>query len=218
MNRWALPLFLTRENKYPYGTALYFFAAAIYLVANHFHFTPPQLLERSALDISIPFIPETIWIYLSEYALFVMVFVMASNLANLNKFLYSFLCMQLVSCAIFWIYPTTYPRDLFPVPDDVGMATRYAFISLRETDTPANCCPSLHVSSVFLSAFLYIDEQRKYFLMFLVWGLAIAASTLTTKQHYAVDVVAGIAIAVVHYFVFHRWARYDRAPAPRQAD
>jgi membrane-associated phospholipid phosphatase len=95
-------------------------------------------------------------------------------------------------------------------------------------DTPANCCPSLHVSTAFLTAFIFIDssseggvrrERRGYLAIYLVWAFAIAVSTLTTKQHYLVDVVTGFVLALAHYWVFFRLARYDEAKlAPAGGD
>lgn len=206
----TLPLFLTREKKYTVGWSMFAFAAALYLVANHFHFTPPMELSRSWADIAIPFLPNTLWIYLSEYLFFIAIYVSSSDMVNLNKFIYSFFVLQITSCFIFGVWPTTYPRGLYPLPEDLNALTTYAFSSLRQTDTPANCCPSLHVSSVYLASFLYIDEQRKYFPIYFMWATAIAVSTLTTKQHYVVDVVAGFFFAVAHYWVFHRWMQYKK--------
>jgi membrane-associated phospholipid phosphatase len=206
----ALPLFLTREKKYPVGWAMFAFAAGVYLIVNHFHFTPPQELPRSWIDLAVPFLPNSFWIYLSEYLFFTAIYMTSSDMTNLNKFVYSFVVLQITSCLIFWFWPTTYPRALFPLPDDLNTLTRYAFSSLRTTDTPASCCPSLHVSSCYLSTFLYIDEQRKYFPLFFIWATAIAISTLTTKQHYLVDVIAGFFMAVAHYWVFHRWMQYRK--------
>jgi membrane-associated phospholipid phosphatase len=58
-----------------------------------------------------------------------------------------------------------------------------------------------HRGSTGLSPFF---RKRDKFPFFFVWATAIALSTLTTKQHYAVDVVAGFGLAVVFYWLFHR--------------
>lgn len=205
---FSLPLFVSIENKYTVGFILFVYAAAIYLTSNHFHFFPPQLLPMSWVDLTVPFIPETVWIYISEYLFFATVYICCKDMVNCNKYIYSFLALQTVSVLIFWIWPTTYPRDQFPLPEDLDALTYYAFNSLRQADTPANCCPSLHVSSIYLSTFIFLDEQRKKFPFFFIWGTAIAASTLTTKQHYLVDVIAGFLMAVISYWIFHKLVSY----------
>jgi membrane-associated phospholipid phosphatase len=180
----------------------------LYLTSNHIHVFSPQYLPMSWVDSMIPFLPYTVWIYLSEYIFFVAVYVTCKDMVNLNKYFYSYLGLYAISISIFWIWPTTYPRELFPLPTSLNDLTYFAFKTLRETDTPANCCPSLHVSSVYLSSFLFLDEQREKFPFFFLWATAIALTTLTTKQHYIIDVIIGFSMAVAYYWIFHRYVSY----------
>jgi membrane-associated phospholipid phosphatase len=205
---WALPLFFNKKNKYPMGILMAIFAIAVYLPANHFHLSEPSLLPMHWIDTAIPFLPESVWIYISEYLFFVVVYLTCKDLGNLNKYFYSFLVLQVVSVVIFWLLPTTYPRDQFPLPLDLDAVTFFAFRLLRVADTPANCCPSLHVSSVYLSSFIFLDDQKKKFPLFFLWGTAIAVSTLTTKQHYLIDVVTGLIMALATYWIFHKYIPY----------
>ena len=209
----SLPLFLTPANKYWMGFFLYCITVILYLTSNHFHLSSPQLLPLSWVDKVVPFLPNTVWIYLSEYAFFVVVYLSCNDIINLNKYFYSFLALQLVSVLIFWMLPTTYPRDQFPLTSDLDALTYGVFYLLRKMDTPANCCPSLHVSSVYLSTFLFLDEQRKKFLFFFIWGTAISLSTLTTKQHYLVDVFSGFFMAAAIYWLFHKYITYVKGTA-----
>jgi membrane-associated phospholipid phosphatase len=208
-----LPLFLTAGNKFPVGAVMFFLAVALYLPVNHFPAFEPQLLPLSWADRAVPFLPNTVWIYISEWFFFIFVYSMARDLTNLNKYFYSFLALQVVSIAIFWVWPTTYPRGEYPLPDDLNALTWYAFNQLRTVDTPGNCCPSLHVSSVYLSSFIYLDEQRGKFPFFFIWATLIALSTLTTKQHYVMDLVTGLLLAILCYWFFHKYAEY-RAVQP----
>ncbi len=207
-----LPLFITETNRIPVGIAMFLFSAAVYLASNHYGLFPPTSLPMTRLDLAIPFIPQTVWLYISEYAYFGVIYLGCRNFGNLNRYFYAYLTLQLLSVGIFCLWPTVYPRELFPLPDHLDPLTRFVFANLRVTDTAANCCPSLHVSSVLLSAFLFLDEQRERFPFFLTWGILICLSTLTTKQHYVIDIVAGAAMGAVAWFLFHRKVRY-RAPA-----
>jgi membrane-associated phospholipid phosphatase len=211
MSTSTLPLFLTRENKYSVGATMFCLASLLYLTSNHLQFFVPQLLPLSWVDQAAPFLPNTVFIYTSEYVFFITVYLTCRDMVNLNKYLYSFLALQTISVIIFWVWPTTYPRERFPLPADLNAVTYYIFSALRVADTPANCCPSLHVSSVFLSSFIFLDEQKRKFPFFFIWGALIAASTLTTKQHYLVDVVTGFFMAVFVYWVFHKLMIYRPA-------
>ncbi len=198
----VLPLLISHENKYKMAILLFITATFLYLASNHFHFTTPVYLTLSTLENSIPFLPYTIWIYLSEYILFGVIFFLCRDTENLNWCFYAFLFMQLTSVLIFCLWPTIYPRELFPIPEDTDCITYFIFDSLRRTDTAASCFPSLHVSSVYLSIFIFLKEQRNKLPFFLIWSTAIALSTLTTKQHYLADIVAGLIMAVLSFCIF----------------
>lgn len=208
MRNGILPIFLKRENKYPVGVAVFFLAAVLYMTSNHFHVFPPRVLPMSWVDERVPFLPSTVWVYATQGLFFAAVYSTCRDMVNLNKAIYSLLALEILSVAIFWIWPTTYPRDRFPLPHDLNSATYYFFDWLRKTDDPANCFPSLHVSGVFLASFIFLDEQREKFPFFFVWGCLLSASALTTKQHYWVDAVAGVLLAVAMFWIFHRYISY----------
>lgn len=205
-----LPLFLTRRWKYPAGAVMFSLAYVFYFLTNHYPLFTPRTLPMTWIDESVPFLPLTVFIYVSEYLFFTVVFITSKNMENLNKYLYSFFTLQTFSCLIFLFWPTTYPRELFPVPADAPRFVHQVWAWLRAQDAPTNCFPSLHVSSVYLSAFIYLDEQREKFPIFLIWGSMIAFSTLPTKQHYVADVVMGLILAVGTYWLFHRGVQYRK--------
>jgi len=206
--RPTLPIFLTKSNKHLVGIVWFSFAALLYITSNHFKIFEPFLLKMSFFDQIIPFIPETVWIYVTEYFLFISVYLFTKDLDNTNKYLYSFMGLQTFSVLIFWIFPTTFPRHLYPLSENLDPLTYFLFTQLRALDNPSNCLPSLHISSCYLSAFVFLDEQKEKFIFYFLWASLIGLSTLTTKQHYIIDVVAGFACAVLFYWIFHRWIRY----------
>ncbi len=207
----TLPLFITRGNKYFAGALMYSCAYALYYLTNHFPIKEPVLLSLNWIDQNTPFWPWTVLIYTSEYFYFAFVYILLKREDNINQYLYSYFFAQIVACFIFVVYPVTYPRELFPVPTDIPMWLQGIWTWLRKADAPTNCLPSLHVASVYLSAFAFItDKQMKLFWGFLTWSTLIALTTLTTKQHYFVDIVAGIALALLSYFWFHHRQKYKR--------
>ena len=146
LERTALPLFLTHKNKYPWGLLMFATGSALYLATNHFQITAPHRLPLLWLDRAFPFIPGTVWIYNSEWIFLPAAYLRCRDLVNLNKFLYSYLALQLTCMAVFIAWPTTYPRESYPlVPAATNEWTYAAFNNLRQMDMATNCCPSLHV-------------------------------------------------------------------------
>ncbi len=206
-----LPLFVTRGNKYAAGTIMYGLGYSLYYLTNHFPYFEGHYLPFTWVDTHTPFLPWSVFIYISEYFYFAFVYILLRNHDNINKYLYSFFLLQLVSCGVFAAYPTVYPRENFPVSPDLPNYLLATWAWLRHVDTAGNCFPSLHVSSVYLSAFVFwTDGQKKTFWVFLTWATLIAASTLTTKQHYLVDILSGLGLAVFFYRWFHFRQDYQR--------
>jgi len=204
----GLPLFLTPKLKYPAGAVMFGIAYFLYYFTNHHPAFTPRTLPMIGLDEVVPFVPWTVLIYVSEYVYFTVIYIICRDMENVNKYLYSFFSVQLLSCIVFYFWPTVYPRELFPLPADLHPFLRGVWDWLRNQDAPTNCFPSLHVSTVYLSAFIFRDEQREKFPFFLIWGTLIAFSTLPTKQHYFVDVVAGWLLSFAAYYFFHRVIQY----------
>jgi membrane-associated phospholipid phosphatase len=210
----TLPLFITRGNKYIAGALMYSFAYALYYITNHFPIVTPVLLPMGWIDLNTPFMPWTVLIYMSEYFYFAFVYILLRREDNINKYLYSYFFAQIVACFIFIVYPVTYPRELFPIPTDIPLWLQGMWTWLRTADAPTNCLPSLHVTSVYLSAFAFItDKQKKLFWVFFIWSTLIALTTLTTKQHYLVDIITGIMLASFCYGWFHHKQKYKRVIA-----
>lgn len=205
----ALPTIVKRENKFAAGAIVFVSTAILYLTSNHFHIFRPRLLSMGAIDTIIPFLPSTVWIYISQYIYLVVVYWSYRDVKNLNKFVYAFLSLQVFSALIFWLWPTAIPRELFPLSQNLDPATSVVLTALRRADTTANCFPSVHVSSVFLTCLLHLNENRRKFLFFFIWAAVIAVSTLTVKQHYFIDVAAGILLALIFHFIFQR-VRFSR--------
>jgi len=83
---------------------------------------------------------------------------------------------------------------------------------LYAADPPYNCFPSLHVAHSFVSALTSFRAHRSIGAVATVGASLVAVSTLYTKQHYVVDVGAGILLAAVAYGVLLRPFRRDPIP------
>ena len=203
---FTLPVFLNEKNKLALGALTLSFVGIIYFLSNHLHVFTPTLLNMTAWDQAVPFVPWTIWIYHSDIPMFIIAYVLCRNLVTANKYLYAFLSVHLLSNMIFLIWPTTFPRDLFPLdPQAMDIATYTLFDYFRRAESPVNCLPSLHVSSVFITALMFWGQNRLKTFLFTLWAVAISFSTLTTKQHYFADILGGffLALLVFRIVFFH---------------
>ena len=83
---------------------------------------------------------------------------------------------------------------------------------LYSADPPYNCFPSLHVAHSFVSALTCYRVHRGVGIAAALCAALVGLSTLFTKQHYILDVIAGILLACVAYLVFLR--NYPREGIP----
>ncbi len=120
----------------------------------------------------------------------------------------------------FVFYPTAGPR-----PSDVP-GDGFAAWCLRlqySLDWRYNCFPSLHVANSFVSALIAYRVNRTVGFLAVLWAALIGVSTLYTKQHYFVDVIAGTLLALMAYGLFLRGypreavSERDRSVAPLRA-
>lgn len=104
-------------------------------------------------------------------------------------------CMCLVGLGIFYFWPSAVP------PANIDWAMYPGMTFLKGVDGAGNACPSLHVATAVFSAF-WLHRQlptlglgKGWRLFSACWCIAILYSTMATKQHMAVDVVMGAALA-----------------------
>jgi len=92
---------------------------------------------------------------------------------------------------IFWLFPTGVP----PAGIDWSLYPEMAMI--KDVDASGNACPSLHVASAVFAAIWLARIARamggRRWVSGLIWlhCLAILWSTMATRQHVALDVLAG---------------------------
>lgn len=208
---FSLPYFLYPWNKATVGFGSAIFAAVFYMLTNHFPLFESSLLPFTTIDRITPFIPSTVWIYLSEYFLILSAFFVDSDLRKANRFVYGFLFLQFISNAIFLAFPTHYPRQWFPIPIGTDPASEFILNIIRNADTASNCAPSLHVSCCYFASFVFLEvkgPKRFLFPVYFLWATLVGISTLTTKQHYLVDVVLGFIFGILAYWFFVQKVNY----------
>jgi membrane-associated phospholipid phosphatase len=143
-------------------------------------------------ELSVPFVPEFIVVYLSMYILFAMppFFLQVAELTALGKQL---IVGTLLSGLIFMLLPARlgFVRQ---VPESGFFEPLYS--TLFAVDMPHNMVPSLHVvfSALILLALAGATTSERYRLLWYGWLIVICASTMLVHQHHLIDVVAGLAL------------------------
>src|SRR5262249_2750442 len=74
-------------------------------------------------------------------------------------------------------------------------------------DNAANCMPSLHVVIATCLALFFAERERHRVLRVAgpIWAAIVMFTTLTTKQHYLIDIPTGMAAGAAGYAIA-RWA------------
>jgi membrane-associated phospholipid phosphatase len=185
------------KNRWFFYGLVYVYVIVLYLSTNHHLFLPPHFLRLTPIDKMMPFWPWTGWIYILVYFMPLAITWVIKEDRDVQLAVISFILMATACTMIFVFYPTTYPRP----PMDAVVGRSLSLDLVRLLDTPNNCLPSQHVALAFLSAFFIQRYRRRWGNAAIVLAVAIAVSTLTTKQHYVWDVVTGYAFARL-LFVF----------------
>jgi membrane-associated phospholipid phosphatase len=177
--------------------------AVLYLVPNHYLFHPATRLPWTLVDDTVPFVPMTLWIYFSDYFLVASAFMLMVTWGEVKRFAQAYFALIITGAVVHTLWPTVFPREAFPI---MGMGfTERAFTTLRQIDLPTSCLPSMHVAGSYLAAFSLWKHRQRIFVTFTSWATAVAVSTLTAKQHYVIDVLAGLLMAAGFWALFF-WA------------
>ena len=174
--------------------------------------TPGRTLHvpELALDRVVPLQPIWALVYGSLYLfLIVLPLFVVSQEEQIRRTVLAYLMVWIAAYVCFLVYPTIAPRPAKVIGEGfVVSGLRF----LYSADPPYNCFPSLHVAHSFVSALTCYRVHRGVGIAAGLCASLIGVSTLYTKQHYILDVIAGIFLACVAYVVFLR--NYPREEIP----
>ncbi len=116
--------------------------------------------------------------------------------------------MTIAGLSICVLWPIQCPRPVDPTA--AGM-----YVLVTSYDPPTNAFPSMHMALATQSLLFGLGMLRTakshwlwpLSILGILWLLAIAYSTLATKQHYAIDLPAGVALAIVCHLILGRPSR-----------
>lgn len=157
------------------------------------------------IDELIPFSAWFVFPYMSLYVLYWLP-IIASRNVTLRDFGTIAGATALAFAIAFGVYaaiPSSYPR---PSVDPNASLAHYVLAKvLYALDLPNNTLPSTHAAVVaVLLAGTWKKFGRRTYAVYALWGVSILASTVTIKQHYIADIVAGVTVGLLAFFVARR--------------
>lgn len=183
---------------------------AVYIGVGLYASARPEAQRTLAtpLDGLVPLLPWTAMVYGLLYA---QVFVPLALLVDRRVLLrggVAYVTLVLLGLPFWVFWPVVVPREPVPVED----LFTWSLALIRFLDPPTNCFPSMHVAEASLAALLVRRLDRRLGHAMLGLAVAIWLSTLTLRQHWVLDGVAGFALALAADHLL-----FGRSPLPPEA-
>jgi len=155
------------------------------------------------IDQKIPFNPHFVWTYILYYFVALMPVMVVTEIKEFRRMVGAYLMMYFMGFLTFILFPVKMMR-----PELVGDGySIWLLKKIYNADNGYNCFPSMHVANAFLASFFSYRFNRVYGAVVYVIAFLITISTLFIKQHYIVDLIAGIALAYfVYRFSYYRFS------------
>lgn len=188
------------------GTMLFislFFGAYFYLLKDPAY--PTTVMPITFLDRLIGFHPQTLTIYVSLWFYVSLPPTLLATRRELYGYAMAMAGTCLAGLIAFYFWPTAVPAA------DINWALYPDMNSLKSMDASGNACPSLHVATAIFSGIWLHHLLRRFDTPLWIltfngaWCLAIIYSTLATRQHVALDVLAGVALGVSSAYLSLRY-------------
>lgn len=182
-----------------------FFTAYIHLLKNPSYAV--TVMPVTPVDQWVGFNATALPLYLSLWLYTSLPPALIFGRRELERYGWSIGAVCMVGLLFFYFYPTVVP------PAAVDWSAYPAFGFLKKIDTAGNAFPSLHVASaVFSGMWLHrlLSEMRAGAGVLSVnaaWCVGILYSTLATKQHVSLDLLAGVLLGVVGAWLSLRWVK-----------
>ena len=170
------------------GISVFFIA---YFWVLHHPSSVPSFMPVTALDRLIAFEPGALPLYFSLWLYVGLAPALLDSGRALAAYGLATLAISVIGLGIFMAWPTAVP------PASIDWSLHPSIEFLKGVDLAANACPSLHVAFAVLTGIclhrLLRDMHSSRWLLALNWAwcIGILYSTLATRQHVVLDVLAG---------------------------
>jgi hypothetical protein len=181
--------------------------SAVYLSINAYPLREPRLLPRTVVDDWLGWQAWTIWPYwlllLAGPALTLAI----RERRLLRATVRAYAVAIALDAAIWLLWPTRIVRP--PLPQGLDGLTEAAWRCLYALDGLNNCFPSGHITIPAVAAVGFAAQYPRMRVVTWVVLAALAPSVVSTGQHYAWDVLGGMATATIGLLLAGRplWRR-----------
>ena len=156
----------------------------------------------TTIDDIIPLYTPAVIIYVLAYLQWIIaIYILLKQDTLLGKRIaLTFIISSIFDFLIYITYPTLILRPNI----EVNNIFDWILSIVYSIDTPINVCPSFHCFGSTLAIIALNNSKninRKYKIINVIFSIFVYISTLLTKQHYFIDVPAGIMLAYVCYFI-----------------
>lgn len=176
------------------------YSGAMFLTKNWTHYN-----FELGIDQKIPFVPWTVSIYLLCYLFWIVNYILCArqDKSSAYRFLFADILAKAVCLVFFLAIPTTNVRPVISGHTIWEEIMRLVY----HIDSASNLFPSIHCL-VSWFCFIGVRKQKQipawYRAASCVMAIAVFISTLTTKQHVIVDVIGGVVLAEICYYITGR--------------
>jgi membrane-associated phospholipid phosphatase len=173
-----------------------------YYGLQHVHFFPETAMPAGIVDHSIPFVPNTVWLYLSLYLLMPIAPLLMQRREELMRYTVGMAGATLLATIVFIFWPTICLRPALPNPSG-------AYQLLVAIDRPFHAFPSLHACFAVYSVLCARVAGFTLWLRLVLWTWTalIDYGALATKQHVFIDLIAGGILGALAFYAAFRWQR-----------
>jgi membrane-associated phospholipid phosphatase len=181
-------------------TAYTVLVGSLYILATRAPYREPIVIPPITIDGFIPFVPAAALVYATYAVLFPALIAAGRRTRGFDQVFAVAMGCGFANAIVYNVVPTRIPdRTLAPAASVLALVQRL--------DTRLGAFPSGHVAlpaaiattSLLVASRSHGDAARfwrRSALAFAVWTAALAASTVLTKQHVVVDIVAGLAFGM----------------------
>jgi len=170
-------------------------------------------MPLTVIDRLVGFWPGALPLYLSLWFYVSLAPALLIDRRELVSYGLASVALSVIGLGIFLLWPTMVP------PSDVNWSLHPSFASLKAVDASGNACPSLHVAFAVFTAVWYqrilrqMGVGRMVRVLNWLWCLGILYSTVATRQHVSLDVLAGTVLGAVVAAAHLRWLSVFARPS-----